>query len=63
MKIFNCCDIMTTSTVMLKKNIVKCGNSAHILIPRKYLGKRASVIIHLDDEKTGDDKNDCKNRR
>ena len=55
-------DIMTTSTVMLKKNIVKCGNSAHILIPKKFIGKRAKVIIENNDEKTGD-KNECKNRR
>ena len=55
-------DIMTTSTVMLKKNIVKCGNSAHILIPKKFIGKRAKVIIENNDEKTGG-KNECKNRR
>ena len=53
---------MTTSTVMHKKNIVKCGNSAHILIPKKFIGKRAKVIIENNDEKTGG-KNECKNRR
>ncbi len=55
---------MTTGTVILEnKNIVKCGNSAHILIPKRFIGKRASVIIHLDDEKKENirgDKNETK---
>jgi putative transposon-encoded protein len=49
---------MGTAHIIHDKLIKPSGNTAHILIPRKYLGKRASVIIHLDDEKTGDDKND-----
>ena len=57
---------MGTAHIIHDKLIKPSGNTAHILIPRKYLGKRASVIIHLDDEKTGDDKdgkNDRKNSR
>jgi putative transposon-encoded protein len=38
--------------VLKNRPIVKCGNSAHILIPKKFLGKRATVIIILEDEKS-----------
>jgi len=38
-------------TIILKKPIKPFSNSAHIIIPKKHMGKKASVIIHLDDEK------------
>ena len=46
--------------VLENKQIVKCGNSAHILIPKKYLGKKATVIIFLEDEKVGEHEKACK---
>ena len=36
--------------ILENRPIVKCGNSAHILVPKKYLGKKAKVIIYLDEK-------------
>jgi putative transposon-encoded protein len=47
-------------TIILKKPIKPFSNSAHIIIPKKHIGKKARIIIQ--DEKTGG-KNECKNRR
>jgi putative transposon-encoded protein len=44
----------TTNAVVIPDKLIKPhGNTAHVYIPKKYLGKRATVIIHLDDEKRG----------
>ena len=53
---------MATAHIIHDKLIKPSGNTAHILIPKKFIGKRAKVIIENNDEKTGD-KNECKNRR
>ena len=45
-------------TIVLEKPIKPFSNSAHVILPKCYLGKKASILIRLDDEKTGDDKND-----
>jgi putative transposon-encoded protein len=47
--------------VQLIKTVKPIGNTGHITIPKRYIGKLARVIIK-DDERE-DDKNDCKNRR
>jgi hypothetical protein len=49
-------------TITLEKSVKPFSNSAHIIIPKRHIGKKARIIIQ--DEKTErDDKNDCKNRR
>ena len=51
----------TTNAVVIPDKLIKPhGNTAHVYIPKKYLGKRATVIIHLDDEKRGKMENNIK---
>ena len=38
--------------VIFDRTIKALGNSAGIYVPKRYLGKRATVIIFLEDEKS-----------
>ena len=46
--------------VIFDRTIKALGNSAGIYVPKRYLGKRATVIIFLEDEKVGEHEKACK---
>jgi len=48
---------MTAIEVLENRPIVKCGNSAHILVPKRYLGRKAKVIIYLDEKEKKEGEN------
>jgi len=43
-------DIMKYAIVIDDKPIKPYGNTAHVYVPKRFLGKRASILIHLDED-------------
>jgi putative transposon-encoded protein len=50
----------TKAIVINDKPIKPYGNTAHVYVPKKFLGKRASILIHLDDDENGEKEEDDK---
>ncbi|UXM84817.1 DUF2080 family transposase-associated protein [Methanococcus aeolicus] len=50
---------------IINKLVRPFGNTGHITIPKKHIGKRARVIIEIEDdrEKEKGDKNDWENNQ
>ena len=49
--------------IIIDRPIKPIGNTAGVYVPKKFLGKRATVIIFLEDEKSqkeGEDANKSK---
>lgn len=44
--------ILRDAELIQKIKIIKCGNSAHIPLSKKHLGKEATVIIEKNQEET-----------
>ena len=54
-------ETMTVQTVkaevVLNRYIKPVGNSAGVYVPKKFLGKRATVIIYLDEKEKKEGEN------
>ncbi len=46
--------------IIENKFVKPFGNTGHITIPKKHIGKRASILIHLDDDENGEKEEDDK---